>query len=62
MNQMKRLTSLLLVGLLMVTGCGNQKAEAIYTAGTYEVTTQGFGGDMSREELFLTCGELFEKE
>ena len=30
----------------MVTGCGNQKAEANYTAGTYEVTTQGFGGDM----------------
>ena len=44
---MKKIASLLLAGLLIVSGCAKtDQGSQLYTAGTYEVVTQGFGGDM----------------
>lgn len=44
---MKKIVSLLLAGLLIVSGCTKTDQGAqLYTAGTYEIVTQGFGGDM----------------
>ena len=49
----KKLQALLLVITLLITVCGGN-AESTYKAGSYDVTVEGFGGDMIVTTTFTT--------